>query len=127
MLLGNLQPQTSQERKRHINLRNPRDTGRVSPALSAGQTGVCRTVSRGFAVIFCRESGIFAGKSLGHPPAVHEDLQKIYVMFFFFFMCLFSATAEGQQQQLKTTSDVTSSSLGVVAFLSREVEKRLEM
>ena len=39
-------------KKRHIKLRNPRDTVRVSLGHPAGQTGVCRLVSQGFPVVY---------------------------------------------------------------------------
>ena len=52
-LLG--KPPFCQEIKRHINLRNPQDTGRVFFVTPGGQTGVYRPVSQRFPVTHCRK------------------------------------------------------------------------
>ena len=73
------------ERKRHIKLRHPRDTGRVTLGHPAGQTGVYRPLSHNAKkkkVLFCRDTG---RSSQGH-----LTVQAVFRNFMWFFlMCLF--------------------------------------
>ena len=60
------------ERKRHINLKNPRDAGRVSP----GQTGIYRPVSQGIPVVYSRKGIKLVGwfVALPHDPHAARHL-----------------------------------------------------
>ena len=98
-----------QERKRHINLRNPRDTGRVSLGHPAGQTGVYRPVSQGFLVVCSRKTGMFVGP-VGCPRDTQpsKGFQKFYVFFCYVPFLLLSVRECIQAKPLRRAANCSS-------------------